>query len=1013
MKSRYVLPTLTVVLLLLSFSQKEPMTTSLIYDNEPRWDSVAQAYLTTLGSITTDTVRWADSLDKRAIGTFFNGTELLPSRYRQAIAYYKRSLSLRAQIAQRDPSNKNNLEQIIRSYTNMANFAMQLNFLREGEAFIKAAMDSIDSFRTQGLFYDSFRHGRAYHVQGRIAEEREGLKKAKEIYQKALACYRDTQHTKRKGSLLAEDVAALYNDMATMFTQWGEWHLANTYADSAITLVADLYGKYRDPFVITYYMPLHLRSKADAAHKAGKPELSNMLYENARFILYSDADKTPTGTALLHDRLSQAIATCKVMIENADTSLSIPKLTIPSGTSPDLLAELVGLNIDQSSSMTALGRGAEAKSLLNEALQMLDTLIASENLYLYRIYQAKALHNLGELRLNEGKHNDNIALQDSALSILSRGNHSPAQSISDVDRLEILRVKAVSQLASDRMSAAIKTYDSALAIINTLQERYIDTSVRMQLRKASQAIFSGAIEANYASGDLEKAFQLTEKNKAYALLKTIRQQESLKGVDSDLLQEAMLIKQALSGLENEAITQLNPTPSKNEIARLEKRLSIVQSQLQSNPAYRKAFSEDVLPSQDVNRKIVGSEQALVEYHVGDSSTIIFHLINGQMHAHLVDLNRESIAMLEQEVYEGIYSRHDTTLKMGAMAKEGAGSTPSLKERYTLAAKTLYDSLFKPIVPHLKEHGIEDVILIPDGALSRLPFGALLTETPSTSAKDAAQFDNYAFLIKDYTFTVGYSATLLDELQQNSRTTSSPSRTAMLPSYGETKKYTKIDSEASLHSPKLPEKVINSFDGHIYSGPEASKDSFFTSLEKGHSYLYFLYLHGIYNEYNSDKSYILFAQGDTLDLNQALYQQEIYNLPILVEIMMLFSCNTNRGEIVPGEGMMSLARALNYAGVKSIIAPFWAISDEGYTYEIIEKLLTNLKPGSNSPATILRKAQLEVIERDRDPYHWAAFSYIGPPSNRADSSRWPWGILALAVVVLAWIALRKKSFAGLS
>jgi CHAT domain-containing protein len=100
-----------------------------------------------------------------------------------------------------------------------------------------------------------------------------------------------------------------------------------------------------------------------------------------------------------------------------------------------------------------------------------------------------------------------------------------------------------------------------------------------------------------------------------------------------------------------------------------------------------------------------------------------------------------------------------------------------------------------------------------------------------------------------------------------------------------------------------------------------------------------------------------------------------------DLVALSACETALGSDVPGEGIMGLASAFQYAGAQAVLASLWKVSDAS-TAALMERLYRHLAAGR--PAVqALQAAQVELIrgpaggEDDRThPFHWAAFQING-------------------------------------
>ncbi len=127
-------------------------------------------------------------------------------------------------------------------------------------------------------------------------------------------------------------------------------------------------------------------------------------------------------------------------------------------------------------------------------------------------------------------------------------------------------------------------------------------------------------------------------------------------------------------------------------------------------------------------------------------------------------------------------------------------------------------------------------------------------------------------------------------------------------------------------------------------------------------------HSMANAEATEFPWIAFSDGK-------MHLPEIYNLPLQDKFVVLSACETYRGEVLAGEGVMNLVWALHYAGSKSMVATLWNTYDRA-SNEIMNAFYTHLKAGVSKPEA-LRNAKLKYIhENGFKPNQWASFIYIG-------------------------------------
>jgi CHAT domain-containing protein len=95
-----------------------------------------------------------------------------------------------------------------------------------------------------------------------------------------------------------------------------------------------------------------------------------------------------------------------------------------------------------------------------------------------------------------------------------------------------------------------------------------------------------------------------------------------------------------------------------------------------------------------------------------------------------------------------------------------------------------------------------------------------------------------------------------------------------------------------------------------------------------------------------------------------------------DVVVLASCDSAAGEVVQGEGAISLARAFFAAGVPAVVASLWPVDDDLQTIvQTFHRTLTT----ERDPARALRAGQLAIL-RERGPRTpvrvWGGFILLG-------------------------------------
>ncbi|MGH8325185.1 MAG: CHAT domain-containing protein, partial [Steroidobacteraceae bacterium] len=107
--------------------------------------------------------------------------------------------------------------------------------------------------------------------------------------------------------------------------------------------------------------------------------------------------------------------------------------------------------------------------------------------------------------------------------------------------------------------------------------------------------------------------------------------------------------------------------------------------------------------------------------------------------------------------------------------------------------------------------------------------------------------------------------------------------------------------------------------------------------------------------------------------------DIMGLPLQARIVVLSACDTSRGRLLPGEGVLGLAQAFLQAGSGSVVASYWRVSDAA-TVPFMKTFYRYLLRDRLPVGEALRRTQLDLARSGS--YGWAAFSLYGEPDSRA-------------------------------
>jgi CHAT domain-containing protein len=109
----------------------------------------------------------------------------------------------------------------------------------------------------------------------------------------------------------------------------------------------------------------------------------------------------------------------------------------------------------------------------------------------------------------------------------------------------------------------------------------------------------------------------------------------------------------------------------------------------------------------------------------------------------------------------------------------------------------------------------------------------------------------------------------------------------------------------------------------------------------------------------------------------LTAEDVSGLDLLdTELVVLSACETGLGEVRTGEGVFGLQRAFILAGAKTLVMSLWSVPDEA-TRELMEDFYGRLLAGEPR-ADALHAAQQALRQKYPEPYFWGAFVCLGNP-----------------------------------
>ncbi|KAK3755672.1 hypothetical protein QZH41_000641 [Actinostola sp. cb2023] len=322
------------------------------------------------------------------------------------------------------------------------------------------------------------------------------------------------------------------------------------------------------------------------------------------------------------------------------------------------------------------------------------------------------------------------------------------------------------------------------------------------------------------------------------------------------------------------------------------------------------------------------------------------------------LSIHEIAAVGNEAAEGVASSgRDTRGDMRCVYDE------ELNEDYL---EVLYDTFITPVKDKLNH---DEIVIIPDGPLFKVPFAAL--RDPNTKS----------FLSETKRIRLVPSLTTLKILKESSAESHSMTGALIVGDPDVTGK--RMFKHKEMHFNPLPnakleaESIGKVLGVTAITGAQATKQAIKQRLREGVAVIHFA-AHGC-----ADSGDIVLSPGTTLQEAGKIPEEDDYLLTInevqeiglRARLVVLSCCHSGRGEI-KSEGVVGMSRAFLAAGALAVVASLWAVDDLA-TRVFMEKFYGHLRQGK-SASTSLQQAMKDMRDTKcyDKPMYWAPFFLIG-------------------------------------
>lgn len=509
--------------------------------------------------------------------------------------------------------------------------------------------------------------------------------------------------------------------------------------------------------------------------------------------------------------------------------------------------------------------------------------------------------------------------------------------------------------------------------------------------------------------EYNSALEVVERAKGKLLMMQLAERDVLPLSDiSDQVTEKMRdLERALdrieiqsAGLSSNGRPAAEPREQSEQRALFRERERLIAEIRRSSPRLATLRYPLALSANEI-RSVLDSGTSLVSLLVGGTESYLFTVGRDD------DLRVQVLPIGESELRQ----RVERFRGLIAEARPGTALGELRAAELHRLGKELYNLLVAPAADRIEK--AERVLIVADGPLHYLPFGALVREVPD---KSGPYYDQYLAEWKPLHFAL--SATVFAEIKKDRRdpTKAQVGSPLLLNAFGDPQFPSGLAGKApkqisdirvrsavrrgTLKLERLPstrrevEGIASLFPHEqtaIFLGAQATEERA-KAIGKSARILHFATHARLDDSFPLNSALVLtIPEGFPEDRDNGLLQVwEIFERVRLdADLVVLSACDTGLGVEQGGEGLIGLTRAFQYAGARTVMASLWSVQDRA-TSELMIRFYKHLRVGLSKDEA-LRQAQIELIRSPIEvvnekgektlldastPYYWAGFQLYG-------------------------------------
>jgi len=650
----------------------------------------------------------------------------------------------------------------------------------------------------------------------------------------------------------------------------------------------------------------------------------------------------------------------------------------------------------------SLGEIQKALEKLNEALSMRRALGDRGGEAVTLNHVGLVYQSLGETEKSLEKHNE-------ALSIF--------QEVGDRDGegSALLGIARAEQKRGN-LTQARQTIEKAVSMVESTRTDVTSQELRASYFASRQDFFESYIailmeqhRQNPAAEVESVALAVSERARARSLLELLTEARAnfRQGVDSSLLERERSLQQRLNAKAAAQIRLLNRehTPAQaetaaKEIAAITAEYEELRARIRAiSPRYAALTQPQPLDLAEIQQQVLDPDTLLLEYSLGDNASFLFVVSHTSITSYQLP-KRAEIEAATRRAYELLTAPQP---RPGEIEAKRQARIKEAGESYWPQAAVLSQMLLGPAASRL---GSKRLLIVADGALQYLPFGALPTPDFRAAASPGSGSASTP-LIAEHEIVHLPSASALAVLRRELAGRRPASRAVAVladPVFSADDARVKPGAKTQVggEPPSDMTRAVNDVRGELrrllLTRDEAeailsvtprtaglgaldfrANRATATGDELSHYRIVHFATHGLLNSKHPELSGLVLSLVDERGQPQDGFFRlhDIFNLRLPAELVVLSACQTGLGKEIKGEGIVGLTRGFMYAGAARVVASLWQVNDAA-TAELMKRFYHRMLKDGMRPAAALRAAQIEMWKKPQwqSPFYWGAFVLQG-------------------------------------